>query len=158
MWWCFYNLSKIFNISLHKTKKNTIIKKDLSASLIDIGDGVLNVEFHSILQPTLHPIDSSYIEMINLAIDMMDKGNYKAMVLGHQGANFCAGANLNLLLELSKNNQWEALSFAIKTMQDMTQRIRFSSAPIVAAPFQLTLGGGVEIVQPAAHRIAAAET
>ncbi len=80
------------------------------------------------------------------------------MVLGHQGANFCAGANLNLLLELSQNNQWEALDFAVKTMQDMTQRIRFSPGPVVAAPFQLTLGGGVELVQPAAHRIAAAET
>ena len=80
------------------------------------------------------------------------------MILGHQGANFCAGANLNLLLELSQNNQWEALDFAVKTLQDMTQRIRFSPGPVVAAPFQLTLGGGVELVQPAAHRIAAAET
>ncbi len=151
------NNSKVFNISLHKTGNNTI-KRDLSASLNDMGDGVLNVEFHSILQPTLHPIDSSYIEMINLAIDMIEKGDYKAMVLGHQGANFCAGANLNLLLELSQNNQWEALDFAVKTMQDMTQRIRFSPGPVVAAPFQLTLGGGVELVQPAAHRIAAAET
>ena len=151
------NNSKVFNISLHKTGNNTI-KRDLSASLNDMGDGVLNVEFHSILQPTLHPIDSSYIEMINLAIDMIEKGDYVAMVLGHQGANFCAGANLNLLLELSQNNQWEALDFAVKTLQDMTQRIRFSSGPVVAAPFQLTLGGGVELVQPAAHRIAAAET
>ena len=65
-----------------------------------------------------------------------------------------AGANLNLLLELSQNNQWEALDFAVKTLQDMTQRIRFSPGPVVAAPFQLTLGGGVELVQPAAHRIA----
>ncbi len=151
------NNLKVFNISLHKTGKNTI-KRDLSASLNDMGDGVLNVEFHSILQPTLHPIDSSYIEMINLAIDMIEKGDYMAMVLGHQGANFCAGANLNLLLELSQNNQWEALDFAVKTLQDMTQRIRFSPGPVVAAPFQLTLGGGVELVQPAAHRIAAAET
>ena len=151
------NNSKVFNISIHKTGNNTI-KRDLSASLNDMGDGVLNVEFHSILQPTLHPIDSSYIEMINLAIDMIEKGDYMAMVLGHQGANFCAGANLNLLLELSQNNQWEALDFAVKTLQDMTQRIRFSPGPIVAAPFQLTLGGGVELVQPAAHRIAAAET
>ncbi len=151
------NKSNTFNISLHKTAGNTI-KRDLSASLNDMGDGILNVEFHSILQPTLHPIDSSYIEMINLAIDLIEKGDYKAMVLGHQGANFCAGANLNLLLDLSQNNQWEALGYAVKTMQDMTQRIRFSSGPIVAAPFQLTLGGGVEIVQPAAHRIAAAET
>ena len=151
------NNSKVFNISIHKTGNNTI-KRDLSASLYDMGDGVLNVEFHSILQPTLHPIDSSYIEMINLAIDMIEKGDYIAMVLGHQGANFCAGANLNLLLELSQNNQWEALDFAVKTLQDMTQRIRFSPGPVVAAPFQLTLGGGVELVQPAAHRIAAAET
>ena len=151
------NNSKVFNISIHKTGNNTI-KRDLSASLNDMGDGVLNVEFHSILQPTLHPIDSSYIEMINLAIDMIEKGDYIAMVLGHQGANFCAGANLNLLLELSQNNQWEALDFAVKTLQDMTQRIRFSPGPVVAAPFQLTLGGGVELVQPAAHRIAAAET
>ena len=151
------NKSNTFNIALHKTAGNTI-KRDLSASLNDMGDGILNVEFHSILQPTLHPIDSSYIEMINLAIDLIEKGDYKAMVLGHQGANFCAGANLNLLLDLSQNNQWEALGYAVKTMQDMTQRIRFSSGPIVATPFQLTLGGGVEIVQPAAHRIAAAET
>ena len=151
------NNSKVFNISIHKTGNNTI-KRDLSASLNDMGDGVLNVEFHSILQPTLHPIDSSYIEMINLAIDMIEKGDYMAMVLGHQGANFCAGANLNLLLELSQNNQWEALDFAVKTLQDMTQKIRFSPGPVVAAPFQLTLGGGVELVQPAAHRIAAAET
>ena len=149
--------SKEFNLALHKSARNPI-KKDLSASLHDIGDGVLNVEFHSILQPTLHPIDSSYIEMINLAIDLIDQGKYSAMVLGHQGTNFCAGANLNLLLELSQNNQWDALEFAVKTMQDMTQRIRFSTGPIIAAPFQLTLGGGVEIVQPAAHRVVAAET
>ena len=73
-----------------------------------MGDGVLNVEFHSILQPTLHPIDSSYIEMINLAIDMIEKGDYVAKVLGHQVQIFVSWSNLNLLLELSQNNQWEA--------------------------------------------------
>ena len=149
--------SKIFNIALHKTSGNTI-KRDLSASLHDMGDSVLNVEFHSILQPTLNPIDGSYIEMIDLGIDLIEKGDYSSMVIGHQGANFCAGANLNLLLELSQNNQWEALNYAVKKLQDMTQRIRFCSGPIIAAPFQLILGGGVELVQPAAHRVAAAET
>ena len=148
---------KILNLALHKSAGNTL-KRDLSASVNDLGDGVLNVEFHSILQPTLHPIDSSYVEMINYAIDLIEKGDYRAMVLGHQGANFSAGANLNLLLELSQNEQWEALDLAVKTLQDTTQRIRFSSGPVVAAPFQLTLGGGVEIVQPAAHRVVAAET
>tara|TARA_Y100001970_G_scaffold150133_1_gene184086 strand:+ start:6530 stop:8875 length:2346 start_codon:yes stop_codon:yes gene_type:complete len=148
---------RVFNLALHKSANHTL-KRDLSASVIDIGDNVINVEFHSILQPRLNPIDSSYIEMINYALDLIDQGKYKGMVLGNQGANFSAGANLNLLLELSINGHWEALDFAVKTMQDLTQRMRFSKGPIVATPFQLTLGGGTEIVQPAAHRVAAAET
>jgi len=148
---------KVINLAIYKTGNNTL-KRDLSASVNDLGDGILNVEFHSILQPTLNPIDGSYIEMINFALDLVEAGDYKAMVLGHQGANFCAGANLNLILELCQNQMWDELDFAIKTLQDTTQRIRFSKSPVVAAPFQLALGGGVEIVQPAAHRVVAAET
>ena len=148
---------KVINLAIYKTGNKTL-KRDLSASVNDLGDGILNVEFHSILQPTLNPIDGSYIEMINFALDLIETGNYKSMVLGHQGANFCAGANLNLILELCQNNMWDELDFAIKTLQDTTQRIRFSKSPVVAAPFQLALGGGVEIVQPAAHRVVAAET
>ncbi len=148
---------KVINLAIYKTGDKTL-KRDLSASVNDLGDGILNVEFHSILQPTLNPIDGSYIEMINFALDLIETGNYKSMVLGHQGANFCAGANLNLILELCQNNMWDELDFAIKTLQDTTQRIRFSEGPVVAAPFQLALGGGVEIVQPAAHRVVAAET
>ena len=148
---------KVINLAIYKTGNKTL-KRDLSASVNDLGDGILNVEFHSILQPTLNPIDGSYIEMINFALDLVEAGDYKAMVLGHQGANFCAGANLNLILELCQNNMWDELDLAIKTLQDTTQRIRFSEGPVVAAPFQLALGGGVEIVQPAAHRVVAAET
>jgi 3-hydroxyacyl-CoA dehydrogenase len=148
---------KVINLNLYKTSNKTI-KKDLSASLNDLGDGILNVEFHSILQPTLHPIDKSYIDIINDGLDLIEKGDFKGLVIGHQGENFCAGANLNLLLELSTNQDWDTLSYAVKTMQDLTQRIRFSKGPVVAAPFQLTLGGGVELIQPAAHIIAAAET
>lgn len=148
---------RTINLSIHKSR-NTILKRDLSASVIDLGDDVLNVEFHSVLQKDLNPIDSSYIEMINFAIDMAEKEKYGSIVLGHQGKNFCAGANLNLLLELSKNNLWDELDMAIKLTQDLTQRIRFSKIPIIAVPFQLVLGGGVELVQPAAHRVAAAES
>ena len=148
---------KVINLAIYKTGNKTL-KRDLSASVNDLGDGILNVEFHSILQPTLNPIDGSYIEMINFALDLIETGDYKAMVLGHQGANFCAGANLNLILELCQNQMWDELDFAIKTLQNTTQRIRFSKSPVVAAPFQLALGGGVEIVQPAAHRVVAAET
>jgi len=148
---------KVLNLAIYKTGDKTL-KRDLSASVNDLGDGILNVEFHSILQPTLNPIDGSYIEMINVALDLIETGDYKAMVLGHQGANFCAGANLNLILELCQHQMWDELNMAIKILQDTTQRIRFSKGPVVAAPFQLTLGGGVELVQPAAHRVVAAET
>jgi 3-hydroxyacyl-CoA dehydrogenase len=148
---------KVINLAIYKTGNKTL-KRDLSASVNDLGAGILNVEFHSILQPTLNPIDGSYIEMINFALDLVEAGDYKAMVLGHQGANFCAGANLNLILELCQNQMWDELGFAIKILQDTTQRIRFSKGPVVAAPFQLALGSGVEIVQPAAHRVVAAET
>ena len=148
---------QIFNLALRKSSGHNL-KRDLSASVNDMGDGVLNVEFHSILQPRLNPIDSSYVEMINHALDLIDEGKYQAIVMGHEGANFSAGANLNLFLELSQDNQWDTLDFAVKTFQNMTQRIRFSKGPVVAAPFQLTLGGGTEIIQPAAHRVASAET
>ena len=152
-----YENPKIFNLSVHKSSGH-VVKKDLSASVNDLGDGILNVEFHSILQPLLNPIDSSYIEMINYAIDLVEENEYKAIVLGHQGKNFSAGANLNLFLELCKDKHWDLLDYAVKTFQETTQRIRFCSAPIVAAPFQLTLGGGTELIQPAAHRVASAET
>ena len=148
---------KVFNLLLHKTAGHTL-KRDLSASVNDMGDGILNVEFHSILQPRLNPIDGSYVEMINHALDLIEEDKYNALVIGHEGANFSAGANLNLFLELSEDQQWETLNFAVKTFQNMTQRIRFSKGPVIAAPFQLTLGGGTEIIQPAAHRVASAET
>ena len=148
---------KSINLSILKSSR-AIIRRDLSASLIDLGDGVLNVEFHSILQPTLNPIDGSYIEIINIALDLLDKNEFIGLVIGHEGQNFSAGANLNLVLELSQQGEWKALDFAVKMFQDLSQRIRFSNKPVIAAPFQLTLGGGVELVQPATHRVAAAET
>ena len=148
---------QIFNLKLHKTM-NLTLKKNLDASVNDMGDGILNVEFHSSLQPRHNPIDGSFVEMINYALDLIEEDKFKAMIIAHEGVNFSAGANLNLFLELCQNQQWEKLDFAVKTFQNMTQRIRFSKGPVVAAPFQLTLGGGTEIIQPAAYRVASAET
>ena len=97
--------------------------------------------------PRHNPIDASFVEMINYALDLIEEDKFKAMIIAHEGVNFSAGANLNLFLELCQNQQWEELDFAVKTFQNMTQRIRFSKGPVVAAPFQLTLGGGTEIVR-----------
>jgi len=147
---------KEINLNLQKSAGN-LVHRDWSASLVDLGDGVLNVEFHSVLQPTLNPIDGSLIDTINKGLDLVENGDYSGMVIGHQGQNFSAGANLALILEACETENWDAMELAIKTMQDTTQRIRFSKSPVVAAPFALTLGGGVEIAAPAAARVAAAE-
>ena len=147
---------KSINLNIHKTGGN-VIKKDWSASLIDLGEGVLNVQFHSVLQPTLNPIDGSLAQTINDGIDFLDAGKYKAMVIGNQGPNFCAGANLASMIQVCEEGEFVKLEKAVKQIQDLTQRIRFSKAPIVAAPHHLTLGGGFELIGPAAHRVAAGE-
>ena len=147
---------KSINLNLHKTGGN-VIKKDWSASLIDLGEGVLNVQFHSILQPTLNPIDGSLAQTINVGLDLLEAGKYKAMVIGHQGPNFCAGANLASMIQVCEEGEFIKLEKAVKQIQDLTQRIRFSKAPIVAAPHHLTLGGGFELIGPAAHRVATGE-
>ena len=147
---------KSINLNLHKTGGN-VIKKDWSASLIDLGEGVLNVQFHSVLQPTLNPIDGSLAQTINDGMDLLDAGKYKAMVIGHQGPNFCAGANLASMIQVCEAGEFNQLEKAVKQIQDLTQRIRFSKAPIIAAPHHLTLGGGFELIGPAAHRVAAGE-
>lgn len=147
---------KVINLNLKKSGNN-LIKRDWSASLIDLGDEVLNVEFHSALQPTLNPIDSSMGEVISDAIDLLDAGKYKALVLGHQGANFCAGANLANMIQVIDAKEFNKLEKSIQDFQNLMQRIRFSNAPVIAAPHHLALGGGFELSAPAAHRVALSE-
>lgn len=146
----------IINLNLKKTSKS-LIKKDWSASLIDLGDAVLNVEFHSALQPTLNPIDASMGETMNDAMDLLDSDKYKALVIGHQGANFCAGANLANMIQTIDAGEFDKIEASLKQFQDLMQRIRFSKSPVVAAPHHLALGGGFEISAPASHRIALGE-
>jgi len=134
-----------------------VVERHWSASLVDLGDGVLDVAFHSILQGGLNPIDGSMVEMVNRGLDMVEAGRFRALLIGHQQANFCAGANLAMILGLCERRAWSELERAVAELQQTGQRIRFSPAPVVAAPFQLTLGGGFELIAPAAHRVAAAE-
>ena len=147
---------KVINLSLKKSGNN-LIKRDWSASLIDLGDGVLNVEFHSALQPTLNPIDSSMGVVINDAMDLLDAGKYKALVIGHEGANFCAGANLANMIQVIDAKDFDKINNDLKQFQDLMQRVRFSKAPVVAAPHHMALGGGFEISAPAVHRVALGE-
>ena len=147
---------KSLNLITEKAKGN-LVKNGWSASLVDIGDGVLCCEFHSILQSTLNPIDGSMIQTLVDGLDLVEAGKFKAMVIGHQGINFCAGANLNGIIQYCESNDYETIGTRTKILQDVTQRMRFFESPIVTAPFHLALGGGFELVAPAAHRIALGE-
>ncbi len=142
---------QVFNekeIDLKRLKaKNGVIKKNSGASLIDLGDGVLVLEFHS--QSNALGLDS--IQMINYAIDEIEKNpEYKGLVIGNQGKNFCVGANIGLMLMEAQDDNFFELDMVIKQFQNMAMKIKYSEKPVVTAPFQMAVGGGAEVTLPAA--------
>lgn len=122
-------------------------------TLFDIGDGVLNLEFHT----KMNTLGGEVIEGINKSIDIAEK-NYKGLVIGNQGANFSAGANLALLLMNAIEQEWDEIDMMIRTFQNTMMRARYSAIPVVAAPHTLTLGGGCELSLHADAIQMAAET
>ncbi|MFJ7728420.1 3-hydroxyacyl-CoA dehydrogenase NAD-binding domain-containing protein [Neobacillus sp. NPDC097160] len=141
-------------IDLKKIKKQKgVIKKNSGASLIDLGDGVALLEFHS---PN-NAIGLDIVQMINFAVDEVEK-NYKGLVIGNQGKNFCVGANLAMMLmEVQDDNIYE-LDLIVRHLHSALLKVKYSSKPVIAAPFGMTLGGGAEVCLPAAHIQASAET
>jgi len=125
----------------------SLIENHWSASLIDLGDGVAGVNLHSILQAQLNPIDGSILQTIYLAQKWVKDNGYKGLVISSDGANFCAGANLNMIL-----------NSAYRKEQDILQGLRFAPFPVVAAPFGLVLGGGFEVIGACDKIVAAGES
>ena len=147
---------KTLNLNLYKDSK-TLLKRDWSASIHDIGDGVLNVEFHSIFVPAFNPIDRSMVGIVKDALNLLETGRYKGLVLGHQGKNWCAGANVNDFKIAIDSGNLHLMDAGVEEMQAVTQRIRHSKYPVVTCPFNLALGGGFEFYACSAHTIAAGE-
>ena len=143
---------------LSKKKKNNLIKKNWSASVVDLGDQVVGVEFHSVLKEDLNPIDGSIMETLKFARDWTLENKYKGMVISGDGKNFSAGANLNMILDFSEKKDWDSLENVINLMQSLMQELRFSPFPVVAAPFGLVLGGGFETIGACDRIVAAAES
>lgn len=142
---------KVMNLAKIKKQKG-VIKKNTGASLIDIGDGVALLEFHS----KSNAIGLDILQMINFAIDEVEK-NYKGLVIGNQGKNFCVGANLAMILMEAQDDVFE-LDMVVRHFQQASLKIKYSSKPVVVAPFGMTLGGGAEVCLPAAHIQASSET
>ena len=128
-----------------------VVRENKGASLIDIGDGVLCLEFHT----KMNTLDDDVRAMIVQSVEELEKGAWAGMVIGNEGADFCVGANL---AGGFGSNASEAINRGVKAMQDALMAVRFCSKPIVAAPFGRTLGGGAEVAMAVARIVAAAET
>ncbi len=134
--------------SLKERKK--LVKANSGASLIDLGDGVACLEFHTYM----NAIGTEIIEMIHESLKIVDT-DFVGLVIGNHAPNFSVGANLLMLVgEIIKGN-WAGIGVAVKALQDATMAMKYFEKPIVAAPHGMALGGGCEICL-AAHRICAA--
>lgn len=140
-------------IILDNLRANKVIWKNAAASIIDLGDGIINVEFHS----KMNTIGGDTLQAINKAIDMAEK-DYRGLVIGNDGANFSAGANVGMIFMMAVEQEWEELNMAVRMFQNTSMRIRYSSIPVVVAPHNLALGGGCEFSLHADHVQLNAET
>ncbi|MFZ0805862.1 MAG: 3-hydroxyacyl-CoA dehydrogenase family protein, partial [Candidatus Sulfotelmatobacter sp.] len=130
-------------------KSNGVVKKNSGASLVDLGDGVACIEFHS----KMNSLGADILSLISQSLKAGGPGdNFDAFVITNDAQNFSVGANLMLLLMSVQEEEWDDVDLAIRQFQGMTQAIKFSPKPVVSAPFGLCLGGGTEISLHAAAR------
>ncbi len=136
---------------LKKAKK--VVLENAEASLIDIGDGVACLEFHT----KMNAIGPGILQMVHEALEEVRK-NFVGLVIGNQGEHFSAGANIALLLMAIQNEEWEDIDWMVRSFQGATMALKYFEKPVVAAPHGITVGGGCEFCLHC-HRIrAAAET
>ncbi|MEO6590561.1 MAG: 3-hydroxyacyl-CoA dehydrogenase/enoyl-CoA hydratase family protein [Pyrinomonadaceae bacterium] len=141
-------------IFLKSVKDRTgVIKSNSAASLIDIGDGVACLEFHS----KMNSLGGDTVQMLKYAVDEVEK-NHTGLVVGNQGGNFSAGANIMMILLAAQEEEWDDIEMGIRQLQSAVMRLRYSSKPVVTAPYGLTLGGGCEISMHGNKTRAAGET
>jgi 3-hydroxyacyl-CoA dehydrogenase len=133
--------------------RNKTVLSNPGASLIDLGDGVACLEFHS----KMNTIGADTIQMMRDALKEVGE-KFEGLVIGNQAENFSAGANLMLILFEIQDENWDDIELSVKAFQDALMAIKYFEKPAVAAPFGLTLAGGCEICLSSAATRAAAET
>ncbi len=141
----------VFLKDLRGTKKE--VSKNAGASLFDIGDGVGLVEFHT----KMNALDDDISAIVTEAMDRL-QSDFDGLVVGNEGEHFSAGANLFMVVVAAQQGMWDQLDGAIRRLQNMNMRMRYSPKPIVVAPVGYALGGGCEITMHASRVVAAAET
>jgi 3-hydroxyacyl-CoA dehydrogenase len=131
----------VWSVSVAK-KSNGVVKKNAGASLIDLGDGVGCIEFHS----KMNALGGDIVQMVSQSLKTGGIGDqFESFVITGDSANFSVGANLMMLMLAIQEEEWDEVDMAIKQFQGMTQAIKFCSRPVVTASFGMTLGGGCEI-------------
>ena len=143
---------EIISLPALKKQSKLIIGND-DASLIDMGDGVCCLEQHSPQQA----LSNDFIDLIFKAVEEVEK-NFIGMVVGNQEKYFCVGANVVLMLMGAQSGEWDQINEMAKKYQDSFMTLKYSRFPVVAAPFQMTLGGGMELAAHCDRIHAAAET
>ena len=144
----------ILPIAQLKAKKDAVLKTNASASLIDMGDRIGLVEFHS----KANALDQDIFDMVNYAMDQAEADVFDALVIGNEGDHFSAGANIFLIWMASQQELFDQIEEQIRGMQEGLMRVRYFPKPIVAAPHGMVLGGGAELSMACSRRVAAAET
>ena len=129
------------------------LAKNLGASLVDLGDGALGIEVHT----KMNTLDPDVIGMFEKAVAVAEK-DFEAIVIGNDGEHFGAGANLMLIMMAAQQKAWDQVEKIIRGLQASLQQLRYSRVPVVAAPFQYTLGGAAEVAMAADACQAHAET
>ena len=137
-----------------KADKSKVLWSKSEASIIDLGDGVLNVEFHG----KMNTLGSDPITAINVAIDMAEDKGYEGVVIANQGSAFSAGANLGVVFMYAVEQEYDEINMLIAQFQKTMMRARYSAVPVVVAPHGLTLGGGCELSMHGDLMQASAET
>ena len=130
-----------------------VLWKNSGASVIDLGDGILNVEFHS----KMNSLGTDVIQGLLKGVEMAEAG-YRGLVVGNDAPNFSAGANLGLVYMQALDQDFDELNMMIQQFQQAMMRMRYSSIPVVGTPHGLTLGGGCELNLHCDRVVAAAES
>jgi len=134
-------------------EQSAVVQQNAGASLVDLGDGVLCVEFHT----KMNVVGGDTIEMLHAGVQEASR-NFSALVVGNDAPNFSAGANMMLVLLEAQEENWEEIDLMVTTFQRATMALRYADVPVIVAPAGLTLGGGCEIMLHADRVQAAAET
>ncbi len=134
-------------------ERGQVVRRNAGASLVDLGDGVLCVQFHS----KMNAIGGDAVEMLQAGVREAT-ANFTALVVGNDAHHFSAGANLMLVLLEAQEQNWEEIDLMVRAFQAATSALRYSDVPVIVAPAGMTLGGGCEVTLHGDRAQAAAET